>query len=554
MPPPDAPVVESYVEDSMDEDSLSSLGDYDEGAMDDTAFMSDLGSGSDVGSEGDLDTEAEDVDEGDVDGEMDVMGDSFIGPGSQSGANKRGEVESWCRSPKAIVTAQEKEITQIENMFAIKTTDAAILLRHFSWNKERLIERYMDDPDTVASAAGILTAEGSSSRISPRKDFTCEVCFLSSEDMPGGTMSTLALSCGHRFCTDCYASYLTQKIGGEGESRRVQCLQEKCALIVDENSVGLVAEPDVYERYKRLLNRTYVDDSAIMRWCPAPNCENAIECHVPAKALRTVIPTVTCECGNVFCFGCGLASHAPAICPITRLWSRKCEDDSETANWISANTKECPKCDSTIEKNGGCNHMTCKKCKHEWCWICSGPWSEHGNSWYNCNRFDEKSGQDARFDQAKSRASLARYLHYFNRFANHEQSARLDQDLYGRTEKKMEEMQLTSDLTWIEVQFLKKAVDTLSECRMTLKWTYAMAYYLEKDNMTELFEDNQRDLERAVEELSGELEKPIEKDTIPALRQRVTDLTVYVSKRRDIMLSDTSEGHREGRWKWNVSL
>lgn len=56
----------------------------------------------------------------------------------------------------------------------------------------------------------------------------------------------------------------------------------------------------------------------------------------------------------------------------------------------------------------------------------------------------------------------------------------------------MEEMQITSDLTWIEVQFMKKAVDEVFKCRMTLKWTYAMAYYLELGNQKELFEDNQR--------------------------------------------------------------
>lgn len=56
----------------------------------------------------------------------------------------------------------------------------------------------------------------------------------------------------------------------------------------------------------------------------------------------------------------------------------------------------------------------------------------------------------------------------------------------------MEEMQITSELTWIEVQFMKKAVDEVFKCRMTLKWTYAMAYYLEHGNMKELFEDNQR--------------------------------------------------------------
>jgi hypothetical protein len=42
----------------------------------------------------------------------------------------------------------------------------------------------------------------------------------------------------------------------------------------------------------------------------------------------------------------------------------------------------------------------------------------------------------------------------------------------------MEEMQITSNLTWIEVQFAKKAVDEVIKCRNTLQWTYAMAYYL----------------------------------------------------------------------------
>lgn len=41
-------------------------------------------------------------------------------------------------------------------------------------------------------------------------------------------------------------------------------------------------------------------------------------------------------------------------------WIKKTNDDSETSNWISANTKECPKCNVTIEKNGGCNHMVCR--------------------------------------------------------------------------------------------------------------------------------------------------------------------------------------------------
>lgn len=58
-----------------------------------------------------------------------------------------------------------------------------------------------------------------------------------------------------------------------------------------------------------------------------------------------------------------------------------------------------------------CSHMTCRKCKYEFCWVCMGPWTEHGTAYYQCNRFEEKSGVDARDTQAKSRASLERYLH-----------------------------------------------------------------------------------------------------------------------------------------------
>lgn len=448
-----------------------------------------------------------------------------------------------------ITSAQAKASTHVAGILGITGNQATALLRSFKWNKERLIERYMDNPEETLDKAGVVLDESRAPVLKRRQGFVCTICFDDENSVP-----SLELRCGHAFCQGCYEHYITQKIVDEGEYKNILCPESGCKVLLDELTISKVVPEGVMTKYRTLQDKAYVADMDTLRWCPAPDCENAVECRVPHSSFSTTVPTVMCSCGGKFCFGCGLDDHQPASCGLVKMWHKKCADDSETANWISAHTKECGHCHSTIEKNGGCNHMTCRKCKHEFCWVCMGPWSEHGSNWYNCNRFDEASSTGARDQQAKSRAALERYLHYYNRFANHEQSAKLDRDLYLKTEKKMEEMQRTSDLSWIEVQFLKKAVDVLTSCRMTLRWTYAFAYYLARSNMTELFEDNQRDLEMAVEALSELLEKPIMKEKIPELRQQVLDKTVYVTNRREVVLEDTAKGLAENRWEFQSEV
>ena len=43
-------------------------------------------------------------------------------------------------------------------------------------------------------------------------------------------------------------------------------------------------------------------------------------------------------------------------------------------------------------------------------------------------------------------------------------------------------------MSWIEVQFLKMAVDVLCSCRQTLMYTYVFAFYLLKNNQSIIFE------------------------------------------------------------------
>lgn len=87
----------------------------------------------------------------------------------------------------------------------------------------------------------------------------------------------------------------------------------------------------------------------------------------------------------------------------------------------------------------------------------------------------------------KSRAALERYLFYCNRYMNHLQSSRMEAKLHEQVHKKMQELQQLG-MTWVEVQFMSKAVEVLCQCRQTLMYTYAFAFYLKKNNQTYIFE------------------------------------------------------------------
>lgn len=54
-------------------------------------------------------------------------------------------------------------------------------------------------------------------------------------------------------------------------------------------------------------------------------------------------------------------------------------------------------------------------------------------------------------------------------------------------------------------------------------YTYAFAYYLMGGNEKAIFEQNQGDLEHAVEQLSEYLERDMNEAELPALKQAIQD-------------------------------
>lgn len=244
-----------------------------------------------------------------------------------------------------------------------------MLLRAYEWNKERVIEQYMENPHKASIKAGLVRADDPPpptpvrsqppSRRSTRKatlpppsteKFVCPICC---DDEPPAKLS---LECHHEFCSNCWDQYLQGKVREEGECQ-VGCMETGCNLQVPDTFIKDHTDSKTYDRFEELVSRHYVNHVAHLKFCPAPGCTDTVSCSAAAtkSAMTTIVPTVHCSHNHTFCFGCNIDSdHRPVLCPVAKLWLKKCQDDSETANWIKTNTKECSKCQSTIEKNGGC--------------------------------------------------------------------------------------------------------------------------------------------------------------------------------------------------------
>jgi ariadne-1 len=80
--------------------------------------------------------------------------------------------------------------------------------------------------------------------------------------------------------------------------------------------------------------------------------------------------------------------------------------------------------------------------------MCRQDWSIHGYSDALCSIWKEPEPDDTMTEATRT---LEKWLFYYDRFNNHEMSARLDQELCEATEDKMVEIQRNSDLSWIEV-------------------------------------------------------------------------------------------------------
>jgi len=476
----------------------------------------------------DMDYEEEDDDFVESDYESDGASDAFEAPPVQAT-----EHNFRVLTPEECLARANAQVQEVVELLCCEQQVAQLLLRHFRWDRDKLTDAYMADPDAVAAKAGVRTLDGSDRSIlhvradgassspslakvlvggvptppSSLQPVQCSICYDT-------TKTYSALACGHPFCNTCYTDFLGHKIADEGhECYFARCPEPKCGLVVSTDLVhSLVTDEDKLRRYSNAasLARSFVDDQATLKWCPAPDCGKAVQSRASGPSSCGI--PVRCSCQHRFCFSCMQEDHSPASCHELQQWTIKCRDDSETYNWLVANTKACPKCQTSIEKNGGCNHMTCKNtsCKYEFCWVCCGPWKDHSGSYYNCNKYDPEKDKDTVDGKKKdsSRKSLERYLHYYTRYTNHHNSLKFEIEAQKKMEDKRRDMEALGDNTWMDCQYLNEANEALHNCRYTLKFTYVYAFYLPpEDSHRHNFEMQQTELERQTEELAELLER-----------------------------------------------
>ena len=110
---------------------------------------------------------------------------------------------------------------------------------------------------------------------------------------------------------------------------------------------------------------------------------------------------------------------------------------------------------------------------------------------------------------------MKRYLHNYERYKNHERSLGYARTLIKDLPAKINAFRDVSHTPAVEMEFMTEAAQTVIDCRLTLKWSYAYAYFMEDDgkldtNALKLFQFRQSDLERYCEHLTGMVESPLD--------------------------------------------
>ena len=172
-------------------------------------------------------------------------------------------------------------------------------------------------------------------------------------------------NCKHKFCSDCFNSYLDNLIS-TNQIDTIPCPRNKCSNNnISEEFFSQYLSEEQYFKYRQFKSKNEIARDSKKIFCPI--CDSYAQLNnqsaIPdPNSPNYVKYTLKCQNSHEFC-SCGRPLHEGDCF----------QDEQEFKELIiSEKIKKCPKCGFLIKKNYGCNHMTCGNpiCKYEFCWLC----------------------------------------------------------------------------------------------------------------------------------------------------------------------------------------
>jgi len=198
---------------------------------------------------------------------------------------------------------------------------------------------------------------------------TCGICF---DEMEKDKI--FLAPCRHYYCKNCLRMHYRVKIM-DGDVLRLPCphinnANEHCKREIEEEEILSFCDEEMKAKFRKFKASKLIQLNDKARFCPKPGCEG----WAVGSKMK---PKVICgECGYAYCWKCTNDWHG--------YFSRcvQTHDGAFIKFTLGKDIQSCPKCRVRIWKNDGCNHMTCKFCKYEFCWLCRGKYtSNHFEPW-----------------------------------------------------------------------------------------------------------------------------------------------------------------------------
>lgn len=255
------------------------------------------------------------------------------------------EVESIRSSLLDEASRNSEESFNIEDLLEMETE-----LRERGFTNEQIYRAYSLGATNVEAAIRILAEEDFYSG----NPADCKICSRH-EALEG------IGHCQHAFCKDCLESYIEFKVS-EAQVLNMTCPSHACTTSLSDSLIRRISPAQVYVKYLQFKRNAELEVQPNVRFCPRPNCQG----HA-VVGLNSEVAAVCNICNFEFCPDCQEAWHPDSECPQL--------DEVAMVRYVkSHHVKECPNCKRRVEKVEGCDHMTCFKCKHEFCWLCGFPY------------------------------------------------------------------------------------------------------------------------------------------------------------------------------------